>query len=385
VLGNREWQLLPMDVGALLTGLRIMGTGGGGSVEFGRTIIENDLKHGRTYQHVRLGDVPDGAWVASGGIMGSVKVLEQFSPAEIVDRWEERFEPLLALRALENYLGRKIDFVVPFELGGLNTPVIQSLAARAGIPVIDGDGVGRSAPETQMTSFIGHGVSVTPMPLADAEGNIILVTEATTPFVPDEIGRFVITRGGGQGANAHYPMDGRTARRAIIPDSISMALELGRSVNDLQDAKEIADAVAASLGGQIVFSGEVMSLEEQDAMGFLVQNALLEGRGASRGDTMDVLIKNEFMLATLNGEVGCVFPDLILLIDEQGRGVMSADLSIGDQVRVIVAPCHPRLREAVADEVGRIALGPARFGRPDLSFSPVEELSTTWGLSWEGR
>jgi len=354
-----------------------MGTGGGGSAAFGRAIIKNDLARGRQYTLASLSRVPDDALVVSGGIMGSVKVLDRFSPEEIVERWERKFEPLLAFRAMEEHLGRNIDYLVPFELGGLNTPVILSLAARVGIPVIDGDGLGRAAPETQMTSFQGHGVSIVPMPLVDWEGNLIIVKEASSPFVPDEIGRFVITRAGGLGANAHYPMTGEVARNVIIPGTISFSLDLGRQMVSLSNPNEVAKAVADRTGGRFAFHGPVVSIREEETMGFLVQNAKVTGDLPE--ETVEIIMKNEFMMAVQDGRVGCVFPDLIMMIDENSQGVMSSKLEVGQEVWLIIAPCHPRLRAAAQTLEGREAFSPKRFGQPQVSYQPVERLSLLWG------
>ncbi len=375
---NTDW-LSANNVAAFLKGLSVMGTGGGGSTAFGQAIIENDLARGRRYTLVNLDEVEDDALVVSGGIMGSVKVLDRFSPEEIVEQWENNFELLAAFRAMEALLGRKIDYVVPFELGGLNTPVILSLAARVGIPVIDGDGLGRAAPETQMTSLAGHGVSIVPMPLVDWEGNLVIVQQASSPFVPDEIGRFVVTRSGGLGANSHYPMQGQVARKVIVPGTISFALNLGQQIAMLHDPERIAETIAAHTGGRVAFHGVVESLSEEDALGFLVQIARITGVGSDVGDNLEITIKNEFMLAKKNEHVGCIFPDLIMMIDETGAGVMSSDLHVGQRVRVIVAPCHPRLRSAAQTQAGSVALGPARFGQPQLAYQPVESLTPLWG------
>jgi uncharacterized protein len=380
VADPKRWTMTEEDMESLLRGCAILGTGGGGSSEFGRAIMSNDLRRGRTYELVDVADIPDDALVVSGGIMGSVRTLERYSPQEIVERWEEQFELLTALRAMESHLGRTVDYVVPFELGGLNTPVILSLAARAGIPVIDGDGLGRAAPETQMTSFIGHGVQLTPMPLVDAKGNLIIVDRSTSLFFPDEVGRFVVTQAGGLGANTHYPMDGRTARRAIVPQTISKAVHLGTSVKDLQAIDAVRQVLSEQLRAQHVFYGRVLSLEEQQALGFLVQIAHLQGLGTSDGSSLDLAIKNEYMMASMNGVVGCLFPDLILVLDEQGGGVMSTDMHPGDTVHVFVAPCHPRLREAAMSSIGAEAHSPSRYGYPDLSYSPVEQLGVGWSV-----
>jgi hypothetical protein len=359
-----------------------MGTGGGGSAAFGRAIIRNDMALERNYSLVHPEQVPDDALVISGGIMGSVKVLDRFLPEEIVAQWEERFESIVALRAMEDHLGRRVDYLVPFELGGLNTPVILSLGARLGIPVIDGDGVGRAAPETQMTSFLGHGVSVVPMPLADWKGDVIIVKEASSSFVPDEIGRFVITQAGGLGANTHYPMAGRVAREVVIPETISFTFDLGQQVASLSDPEAVSKIVAACVGGQVAFHGTVDVIREEEAMGFLVQTVSLTGKAAFSGESLEIVVKNEFMMASKNGRLGCVFPDLILMIDENGQGIMSSELEAGQSVWAILAPCHPRLRAAVMTSEGKSALGPARFGRPNISYQPVEVLSRDWGLTW---
>ena len=135
-----------------------------------------------------LDDVPDDATVVCTGMMGSVKAIESIGFATLLERWEQDFPLLTVVRAMEGSLGRPIDAVVPFEAGGLNSPVVLTLAARMGVPAVDGDALGRSAPETHMTSWHGHGVEITPMPLADSMGNIVIVSRAADPTYVDEIG-----------------------------------------------------------------------------------------------------------------------------------------------------------------------------------------------------
>lgn len=277
---------------------------------------------------------------------------------------------------------RKVDYLVPFELGALNTPVILSLGARAGIPVVDGDGLGRAAPETQMTSFAGHGISVVPMPLVDWEGNVVIVKEASSLFFPDELGRFVVTRAGGLGANVHYSMSGRIFRQVVIPGTLSCALNLGRRVSSLSDPDAVATVVAEEVGGQIAFRGVVKGIRDEETMGFLVQTVTIEGQGDYTSSSLEVLIKNEFMMAIKDGKLGCVFPDLIVMIDENGNGIMSSELTVGQRVWVVIAPCHPRLRAAAQTLEGKEALSPARFGQPNVSYRPVESLSRSWRLAW---
>jgi DUF917 family protein len=357
------------DIHPLLEGLAIMGTGGGGSPNWGRMILEQDVRMGRTWEIIAPEDVPDEATVVSGGIMGSVKALEAIGFENVLQQWETRFPLLDVTRVMAGLLKRPIDAIVPFEAGGLNTPVILSLGARAGIPVIDGDALGRAAPETNMTSFIGHGINIPPMPLIDHYGNVVIVQEADAPTYPDEIGRFVVSKGGAMGANNHYPMTGAQLKKAVIPHTITQALELGRSVwAARQQGSDPVDAVAEQLGSRYRFQGTITSLREEEHLGFYFTTVTFEGQGKRA----ELVIKNETMLLRAQGEVVCMFPDMVVMLEPgTGRGVMSIELRVGLELVLLAMPCHPRLQAAALSNTGRWAMGPARFGHPNLSYQPM--------------
>jgi hypothetical protein len=361
--------ITPENTEAFLEGLAILGTGGGGSPDWGRRIMRHDVEQGRSATFVEPEDVPDGALVASGGIMGSVKVLDQVDPDELLRRWDQRFELADAFRLMERTIGRKVDYVVPFEAGGLNTPVILSLGARTGIPVINGDGLGRSAPETNMVSFIGYGVSLTPMPLIDAQGNQVVVLHGTENTYADRLGRWVVTHGGGLGANSHYPMSGAQLKRSVVPHTLSKALALGERVLEARRAGTDPVAAAADeLGGRHLHTGMLESIVADEWEGFYFTRALLSGG-------IEIVIKNEAMALFVRDRPAAIFPDLVCMLDpHSGRGLMSADLKPGDEIALIVTACHPRLRGALDSSEGRAAFAPARFGRPELVYRPLEEL-----------
>jgi DUF917 family protein len=370
------YSFCPEDVAPLLEGLAIVGTGGGGSPSWGQAILEHDFAVGRTPSIIPLDEIDDDSTVVSGGVMGSVKVLETMGIEGVMEHWEQRFELLEVTRVMEGILGRTIDHVVPFEVGGLNTPVILSLGARMSIPIVDGDALGRSAPETQMTSFIGHGISLTPMPLIDYDGNVVIVQEAADPTYPDRLGRWVVTNGGGMGANNHYPMTGRQAKDSVVPNTISGALELGRAI--LGAREEGHDPVVAAtdvLNGVSLFTGFVEQLEEEEKMGFYYTVAHLKGTGPSEGRRARLVIKNETMLLSEDDEIKAIFPDLVCMLEPgTGRGIMSVELAESIPLALVGVRCHQRLREAVESQTGALAFSPARYGHPELKYQPIETL-----------
>jgi DUF917 family protein len=372
-----EFQLMRDDIATLLEGVAILGTGGGGDPDWGRMIMENDLDRGRSWRIVPLDEVPDDWTIVCGGIMGSVKALEEIGFDKVLDNWEQSFPLLDVTQHMEELLGRKIDAMIPFEVGGLNTPIVLTLAARMGIAAIDADALGRSAPETQMTSWHGHGIEVTPMPLADSMGNIVVVSKASEATYIDEVGRFVVTKGGYLGANNHHPMTGAQCKATSIPGTFSASVELGRAVMQARETgSDPVSTVIETLGAKLLLHARIDALREEDRMGFYFTTAELEGLGDDQGKNARLVIKNEAMACFLNGRPVTIFPDPIYMLEPgTGRGYMSVELKEGAELVVLGRPAHPRLRAAAQTENGRKAFGPERYGETQLEYQPMEELT----------
>jgi uncharacterized protein len=170
---------------------------------------------------------------------------------------------------MADLLGKLIDAVVLFEVGGLNTPVIMPLAACFRIPTVDGYALGRSTPETQMTSFLGHGISLTPMPLVDRQRNAVVVLSQESPTYAEELGRWIVARGGGLCDNSHYTTSGAELKRVVLPKTISQALQIGHIV--LQSRKSVGNPVVAAsrvLNGRLLHVGRIQYMTEKQWEGF---------------------------------------------------------------------------------------------------------------------
>ena len=363
------------ELESMLIGVGILGTGGGGDPDlFGKPLIEWDLSKGREYRIIDPAKIDDDAFVVSGGYAGSVTVYR--SIGDTLKKWEERYELLEALKIMESLFNKKVDYVVPFELGGVNTPVILSLAARAGIVTVDGDGLGRAAPETQMSSFLGHGISLTPMPFVDKEGNVLIVKHAVKSTYPDEIMRFALDLNGKMGANNHYPMTGKQLKESVVPNTISLSIKVGDAVrNAIETGSDVVDAFIEVSKGIELFRGTVKEMKGEDVRAHYLAKATIEGTGEYAGKTMEIIFKNEAMMARIDGQIVTVFPDLICMIDPKtGKGIMTVNIKPGMEMAVVGVPAHERLRECLKTEVGREAFSPARFGFPEVKYEPIEVL-----------
>lgn len=362
----------PEEFDDFLHGLVIYGTGGGGDFNWGKLILENDLKKGRECVIVDPEDVSDDALVCSGGIMGSVKSFENFSYEDITAQWEDSFPLVKAVETMEKIMGRKVDYIVPFEVGALNTPVIMTAAARLNIPMINGDLVGRSTPETHMTAPIGLGVNLYPMPLIDSLGNATIVYDSKSPTYADEVGRFIVVKGGGFGANAHYPMTGKQMKEAIVPHTVTNSITFGKLIADAKKAgKDPVEAFRNEVDGVLLFDGEITEMYDEDKGGFYLTNLVMAGKKAFSGKTLKMVVKNESMAVWIDDKLVIMLPDCAFMLNpETGEGIPSVSHKVGLPMAIVGAKCHPRVQKCMQSQAGQIAFGGDRYGCPELSYMP---------------
>lgn len=122
------------DVPDLARGAAILGTGGGGDPLIGRLLVEECLKNGKKIEILDPTELDDDDFVISTAMMGA--------PTVVVEKVPAGTEAVRSLRALEKHLGKTADATIPMECGGLNSMIPLVVAAEAGIPVVDGDGMG---------------------------------------------------------------------------------------------------------------------------------------------------------------------------------------------------------------------------------------------------
>ncbi|MER5323368.1 DUF917 domain-containing protein [Streptosporangium roseum] len=339
----------------LARGAGILGTGGGGDPYVGKLLArEAILAHGPVTL-LDIDEVPPDATVVPVSGMGAPTVLLEKLPAGT--------EELTALRALEAVLGRRATHIVPIEIGGMNSMVPIAAAAQAGLPLVDGDAMGRAFPETQMVLPTLIGVSTTPMALADDKGNT-LVVDAVSNRWSERIARAACMVMGCQVSCADTVLRGDQLRDGLVPATLTLAEDLGRAVRLAR--AEHSDPVAAVtrlLGGVHLLTGKVVDMERRTTGGFARGRALLEGPAG----TLELSIQNEHLMAVRDGAVVATTPDLICVLDtDTGEPVTTEAMRYGLRVTVIAAPCDPRW----TTPEGLALVGPRYFGY-DCDYVPL--------------
>lgn len=365
-----SWELTAADLPDLARGATLLGTGGGGDPYIGKMLVERVLGDG-TITILDPDDLADDLFVIPTAQMGAPTVMVEKIPAGT--------EPTLALRTLEDHLGRKAEATMPIECGGINSMIPLIVAAETGLPVVDADGMGRAFPELSMETFAVYGVHGSPLALAGERGERVVIDTGDDDRQMEWLARGITIRLGGVGHIAEYAMTGADVRRTAVPRTISMALALGRAIRlAREEHRSPFEAIAATLSTTLyphmreLCVGKVVDVERRTTEGFAKGRAAIAPLGAE-DDTFEIAFQNENLTARRGGQLVAIVPDLICVVDhETADPITTEGLRYGQRVRVlgISTPAMMRTPEALA------VFGPSAFGLTE-EFAPVERMAAS--------
>lgn len=353
-----------------IRGTAILGTGGGGDPYIGRLMLQQELETCGAIPLIDPDDVTDDTFAISVACMGA--------PTVFVEKIPNAKTAIDGLRRAERELGRSFNAIIPLEAGGVNATLPLVVAARLGLPVIDGDGMGRAFPEFQMTTFNVYGARCSPFVMTDDHGNS-LVIDADTALRAERYGRPVCVQMGGISQIASYPMTGAQIRRSCVPRTVSLAVEIGRTVRETRIAGDVdvctglidyfASAAPARYSS-VLFDGKVQDVVRDTRDGWTIGEVTLAGEGDA-SDAMTISFQNEFSFARHNGRLVAIVPDLIIVLDrETGEAITTESLRYGQRVKVLGVAAPPVMRAEAAMDI----IGPRAFSI-DADFVPLEDLA----------
>ena len=351
----------------LALGSVFLATGGGGDPYVPQLIAEQAIKTFGPVKLIAPEALSDDAFIVPIGSVGAPTVSLELLPS--VD------EAARTIEAFEAHVGRKVDAVASFEIGGGNSLIPLVAAAGKGIPVIDGDGMGRALPEAQMMSYAIAGVKPTPALALDYAGNQATFQTESTLVYERHIRSFAMAAGG-MITTAEHAMTGAELKRSVIPGTLSFSIDLGRTLRENRGQadgllKPLQEIFASSIYGEcrLIFQGKVIDKATRIIGGYDVGEATIQ-RFDDAAPPLKVSIKNEYLLATVGETVIASVPDLIIIVDyETGTPINAERLRYGHRVAVFAVGCPDFYRTPEALRV----VEPRCFGF-DIDYVPLEKL-----------
>ncbi|MDR1386586.1 MAG: DUF917 domain-containing protein [Propionibacteriaceae bacterium] len=339
------------DVADLARGAAILGTGGGGDPHIGALMALEAIERHGPVQLVAPADVPAQAAVFSIAMMGAPTVMVEKLPA--VDQFTN------AVEALATYLGRQPTHIVCMEAGGVNSTIPVVTAARMGLPLIDGDFMGRAFPELQMVTASLYGIAASPMSITDDKGNAGIFTTVSNLWT-ERLARAATVEMGASAIVSLYPMTGAQAAQSAVAGTLSLCVRLGRAVRQARaDLADPVAQVARELGGRVVYQGKVVDIVRRTTAGFARGEATFQGVGPDLGTVVEMSFQNENIVVVRDGQVVATAPDLIIGLEaDTGEPITTEGLRFGHRLALVVAPCDERWQTPA----GLDLVGPRYFG-----------------------
>jgi DUF917 family protein len=347
-----------------MLGAGFLGSGGGGSPEQGKMLVDYALSIAEEVTLADPEEVPDEAMVAVVGGMGSpVAALEK----GIFEAHTRAFE------ALERAVGCQFSYVIPLETGSGNSIGPMSVAAKKGIPVIDGDGAGRAIPQLEMTTYVIFGVPIVPFTLAN-EQDVSVVIYAEDAADLEQVARAVSTSFGMVAGFATHAMTGEVMRRAAVHHTLSQAEKVGATLRRAgREGTDPARELTAALGGYLLARGPIVEVRSETTAGFDFGSVLVKDEGGGR---VRVDFKNESMIAWRGERPIAIVPDMICCLSKDGRPLTNVDMRAGLDVAFIGLPATDKWRAPQATRVFSGVLEKMGYGG---RYVPIEELLTVEG------
>jgi DUF917 family protein len=289
---------------ALLIGSQFLGSGGGGKVHLIKQIIDNYFDNEFSVDLIGLDELSIDEYGAAVGVVGSPEVIEEYMPTGK--------EGKSLLKKLSASTGNKIRTLFTVEGAGINLIYPLVVAYTTGLPIIDGDTMGRAFPEMQMTTFQFNNIKITPVIFQDVENNYHVYNNEDASYIDLNIRQKIAQ------TNGLAFFTGYQALHKVLK-SIELVRGQINNINDMDNA---------NISSYVI------------------------------GD-YNIYFHNENLMIFKNKKIIGSVPDLITIIDlERLKPINVTDIHVGQNVAIIGTPAPLQLRTPTALSV----IGPKSFG-----------------------
>jgi DUF917 family protein len=365
-----------VDCEDFVRGCTFLGTGGGGKPEVGLQLLYDDLKRFKEIEITDPSSIPDESWTCCPFLMGSIAPPTEETKDRIKQldlRMIENPDRILAyaVQELENYSDRKIEALVPIELGGGNTPSGIDAALTLGIKVTNGDYTGRAIPEIEQTTPYLLNKPIFPIASVDQYGSVCFIKKAPNYEMAEIIGKQISVGGFGLAGQTGFLMKGKEMKQTIIPNTLSECYGIGKTIREARESgDDPVKAVTEHIKGWVLFTGEVVKKSWEDKRGYMIGEHVINGIGDFEDKRLKVWYENENHVTWIDDKPYVTSPDIIEIVDlKTAEPITNTLVKEGNEVAVIGA----KRRKEFATEKAIEILGPKHFGF-NIEYIPIEKI-----------
>lgn len=303
--------------------------------------------------------------------------------------------PLNAYKSMSKRLNSPINYLLPGELGAVNSLIPFYLAAiNSQIEgVIDADMCGRAAPRLSQTLLNAKHIACCPAVIASdsaADGTFLDATfEHLTPTGLEYAARKTVIKEGFHGVAgiALYPLETNfikspKAQNALAYHSISTAIAIGKQLLQSLNLDDLGTLLSSlQIENRQLVRGKIATIATPSGQGFDYIKMVV----SNDHEEFWLYIKNETLLIWDALQLRCraIAPDCINLIQRSKAGhkpISTAEAKMGDEVSVWLTACPQSVRSTdliaqFKEDIQSILTAFPEDGIPTPEFQSIEALN----------
>lgn len=300
--GPGNYQLTKTDINYIVYGASFLASGGGGSIGLALLFMDKMIGDTDVMYYVNPDNLEPAKNISFVAGLGSPdKVFEGFGQTASLNAFLEMNKYL-------THSGQEsLGYLIPVEMGAINTLIPFIISAKKGIAVINGDPCGRAMPELSMTLFNINKLPLNPVILTsdtDDSGYYqkVIVQVEDADDAESQARQFAKLNNSTAGL-ACYPMQGADLNCSPLSDknwtkfnqwTVGVAWNLGRNMFESKNYDKFLEFLATfSLISRKLFEGIITHKEERQISGFDAGKITV----TNRHETFFIYYKNESLLA----------------------------------------------------------------------------------------
>ena len=370
--------LTKLDLMDYVFGAVILGCGGGGEAEWGKTMIEDAFKGGYKFKLAGASEIDDGALLCIlAGVGGGVnkEIEDKVAPyfLKFPETGDSRTRQLQkSAGELSEYVGKEFYAYIASETGGGNGILPMYLNALEGKPSVDADCCGRAKPEMGLSLTNVAGISVTPLVMVSPFMETVILKTSVDDCRAEDITRNVAVACGGGVTVARCPATVSDYKKGMAANQVTRCIRIGEAIRKAKGARDDPEPpFVKTSDAHRIFEGKVSSFESEGKGGFDWGDWIIEGTGSYKGHRMRVWFKNENLMGWIDENPRIVCPDLICIVESRSFEGLSNFVQSGTHnnknVKVYGIKAFDLWRTAKGLEI----FGPKHFGF-DIEYRPFE-------------
>ncbi|TRW92093.1 DUF917 domain-containing protein [Candidatus Methylobacter oryzae] len=300
--GSDNYQLTKKDISYIVHGACFLASGGGGSIGLALLFMDKMINDTNVMHYVNPDNLKANKNIAFVAGLGSPdKVFEGFGQTASLNAFLE----------MDKYLTHSgqdpLGYLIPVEMGAINTLVPFIISARKGIEVINGDPCGRAMPELSMTLFNINKLPINPVILTSDTDELghyqKTVVQVNGAIDAENQARHFAKSNNSTAGLACYPMQGADLNCSILSDknwtkfnqwTVGLAWNLGRNMIESRSYNKFLELLSSfSVTSYMLFEGIITNKEEREISGFDAGKITV----SNQDETFFIYYKNESLLA----------------------------------------------------------------------------------------